>query len=197
LTPCLDSGNIHPFWKYTILEVIVSKRTITQQVSELTEIFQHILYLRPHLKAVMPENMAAMKAYLDEERGKGKASAMNFNLFYNIGVILTREPCTVTMGELGYALNVPLSTATRITDWMVEHGYVQRQRDPNDRRIVRICLTDTGQELYRTINHFILERVEGLLSKFTLKERDDLIILMRKLMSAMETEMAKKEGPNQ
>jgi DNA-binding MarR family transcriptional regulator len=187
-----------PIWKYTILEVIVPRQTSVQQVSELTEIFQRMLYLRPHMLAVLPENMAAMKAYLDKERGKGQASAMNFNLFYNIGIVLTQEPQAVTMGEFSYALNVPLSTATRIADWMVEHGYVQRQRDPGDRRVVRICLTDTGQELYRTINHFIHERVEGLLSKFTPRERDDLITLMRKLMDAMDTREHKgNEGANE
>jgi len=187
-----------PIWKYTILEVIVPRQTTVQQVSELTEIFQRMLYLRPHMLAVLPENMAAMKAHLDKERGKGKASAMNFNLFYNIGIVLTQEPQAVTMGEFSYALNVPLSTATRIADWMVEHGYVQRQRDPGDRRVVRICLTDTGQELYRTINHFIHERVEGLLSKFTPRERDDLITLMRKLMDAMDTREHKgNEGANE
>jgi DNA-binding MarR family transcriptional regulator len=176
----------------------VPRQTTVQQVSELTEIFQRMLYLRPHMLAVLPENMAAMKAHLDKERGKGKASAMNFNLFYNIGIVLTQEPQAVTMGEFSYALNVPLSTATRIADWMVEHGYVQRQRDPGDRRVVRICLTDTGQELYRTINHFIHERVEGLLSKFTPRERDDLITLMRKLMDAMDTREHKgNEGANE
>jgi DNA-binding MarR family transcriptional regulator len=176
------------------------KQTGTQalQVDELTEIFRRILYVRPHLKAVMPENMAAMKAYLDEERSKGKASTMNFNLFYSIGVVLTRNECAVTMGEFSYALNVPLSTATRMVDWMVNHGYVQRQRDPNDRRVVRLCLTDTGQELYRTINQFIRERVEGFLSKFTAKEREDLIVLMRKLMDTMEKDVQERtEGVEQ
>ena len=175
-------------------------RNTDQQVSELADILRRILYLRPHWKAVVPENMAAMKAYLDEERLKGNSSGVNFNLVYNIGVILTREQGAITMGEFGYALNVPLSTATRIADWMVDHGYVQRKRDPGDRRVVRLSLTDSGQELYRTINQFILERVEGLLSKFTPKEREDLIVLMQKLMDAMEkgnNERIKSEGVNQ
>jgi DNA-binding MarR family transcriptional regulator len=175
-------------------------RNTDQQANELADILRRILYLRPHWKAVLPENVAAMKAYLDEERLKGNASGLNFNLVYNIGVILAREPGAITMGEFSHALNVPLSTATRIADWMVGHGYVQRKRDPDDRRVVRLSLTDTGQELYRTINHFMLERVEALLGNFTPKEREDLIVLMQKLMDALEkgiNERTKSEGVNQ
>ncbi len=164
----------------------MTKTAISTQTTELMGVFQRILQLRSHFKAMLPENMAAVKAYLDEERGKGKAGTMTFNLFYNVGVILSRDAASVTMGELSRTLDVPLSTATRIADWMVERGYVQRLHDPADRRVVRLGLTDEGRELYRTIHRFIRERIESILQEFSPAERDSLIHLMRRLSDILE-----------
>lgn len=36
---------------------------------------------------------------------------------------------------------------TRIIDRMLKRGLVQRSRDPNDRRVVRVVLTDAGRSL--------------------------------------------------
>ncbi len=159
---------------------------MASQTTELMGVFQHMLSLRSHFRAVPPENMATMKAYLDEERLKGKAGTMNFNLFYNVGVILSRAPEPVTMGELGRALDVPLSTATRIVDWMVDRGYIQRVHDPNDRRVVRLSLTDGGQELYHTIDRFIRDRIEMVLHELAPAERDSLIALAHRLAGIFE-----------
>jgi len=41
------------------------------------------------------------------------------------------------MGELSKALDVPLSTATRIADCGQER-YAERSPDPKDRRVVRV-----------------------------------------------------------
>jgi DNA-binding MarR family transcriptional regulator len=150
------------------------------------ETFQRMLALRHHFKAVPPESMATIKAYLDEERLKGKASAMNFNLFFNVGAILSGDSAPVTMGELSHMLDVPLSTATRIVDWMVERGYVQRMHDPSDRRIVRLGLTENGRELYDTIYHFIRGRIEIILHELTPAERESLITLTHRLLDIFE-----------
>ncbi len=162
------------------------KPTLANQTTELMGVFQHMLSLRAQFRAVAPENMATMRVYLDEERLKGKAGTMNFNLFYNVGAILSREAEPVTMGELGHALDVPLSTATRIVDWMVDRGYVRRIHDPNDRRVVRLSLTDNGQELYRTIDRFIRDRIEMILHELTPAERDSLLVLVHRLVDIVE-----------
>lgn len=39
------------------------------------------------------------------------------------------------------------SRLTRIVDQMAERGLVRRHTDPDDRRRVRVCLTETGREL--------------------------------------------------
>jgi len=94
------------------------------------------------------------------------------------------------MGELSQALDVPLSSATRIVDHLVKHEYAQRLADPDDRRIVRVSLTDTGQRLFRGLDEFIQSRLEQILRHFTPEEQETLLGLLRKLLSALSEEIA-------
>ncbi len=68
------------------------------------------------------------------------------------------------MGELSRDLEVPLSTATRTMDWLVNNGYAQRLPDPKDRRVVRVELTGKGKETFQAISTFMLARVEQAMS---------------------------------
>jgi DNA-binding MarR family transcriptional regulator len=105
----------------------------------------------------------------------------NFGLFYRVST--TIYPLSkITMGELGAALSVPLSTATRITNWLVDKGCVQRLSDPQDRRVVLIALTERGIELHNTIRKYIDERVRIVFSNLTAEEKTILFALIRKVV---------------
>jgi len=71
-------------------------------------------------------------------------------------------------------------------DWMVDNGYAQRLPDPEDRRVVRVALTAVSLEVYRTINEFIMDRVEKILGQFTPDECDLFLSLLRKVLDALE-----------
>lgn len=159
-------------------------------MADLTDILRRLLYLKRRLKVVLPEDLANMKAQLDESHPEGQTSnAADYNLLYNIGVILAHQQEAMTMGELGRALDVPLSTATRIVDWLVKSGYAERQPDPNDRRVVRVALTGTGQAMYQASNAFMRRRLEKWLRRLTVEECENLLVLLRKLVQALEEEL--------
>ena len=109
----------------------------------------------------------------------------NYELFYRVSNSMYRKG-NLTMGELSNALSVPLSTATRITDWLVDNGYIQRLPDPEDRRIVRVALTSIGRELYETIDRYIRQRVQQILSSLTDEERTTLLALVGKVVSTLK-----------
>jgi DNA-binding MarR family transcriptional regulator len=176
-------------WKYIVLESFMPDPSLTVHVTEFTEIVRHLIGLKPRLKVVLPEDLARAKARFDTSHPAGKAgSVADYDLLFNIGVILSRRQEPVTMGELSQALDVPLSTATRIVDWLVKNAFAERLPDPDDRRIVRVALTETGQAMCRAGNEFIGKRVEQLLRPFTPEEREHLVLLLRKLVAALEEE---------
>ena len=53
---------------------------------------------------------------------------------------------SATIGQLAASLGVTLSTVSGIVDRLVEHGVVQREENPQDRRLVVCRLTETGAD---------------------------------------------------
>ena len=90
------------------------------------------------------------------------------------------------MGEFSNVLSVPLSTATRIADWLVDHKYIERLPDSGDRRVVRIALTDMGKELFKTIDQYVRQRIQQVLAGLTIEERTILLTLLRKLIVGLK-----------
>ncbi len=157
------------------------------QTNQITDILRDFIRLKPRLKAVLPEDLARLKERLGKlHPGGGARRAADYDLFYRVGIVLSRQREPLTMGELGEALAVPLSTATRMVDWLVGSGYAERLPDPEDRRVVRVALAETGRELYQSINDFMRQRVEQILHGFTAEEREELVLLLRKLVEALE-----------
>jgi len=156
---------------------------------ETREIARRLFGLRHRFRVGLPENIAALKQRLSQAgSGETAANINDFDLFYNVGNVFSRQTEPITMGELSRSLNVPLSTATRIMDWLVENGYARRLPDPADRRIVRVALTAEGSAMYREIDSFFMERVERLMQGFTPDERSAFLVLLGKIIRRMEQE---------
>ena len=105
----------------------------------------------------------------------------NYELFYRACNSIYPDD-SITMSEFSNALSVPLSTATRIADWLVDNGYIQRLPDSDDRRVVRVALTDIGRELYEAIDRYIRQRIQQILSTLTSEEKTILLTLVSKVV---------------
>lgn len=165
---------------------MVSQR---MKIEEFAALLQKIILLRNRFKAILPDDLAQLKKQIDLDRLQGRTDGIGeLNQLYAACLVLSRNPGPLTMGELSRGLEVPLSTATRIMDWFVGNGYVVRLPDPEDRRVVRVALTAAGEDLYRTINSFVVDRVVGILDQFSPEDQDMMIRLLRKLIGLLETE---------
>ena len=159
------------------------------QVTELIDIIRRLMSMRSRFKVDLPEDLVQFKARVEEAQTKGKAEGLgDRHLLFVILVVLSRDDEPVTMGELSRRLDVPLSTATRIVDWLVSNGFAERVHDPADRRVVRVTLTEIGQSVHKVGNEFIRKRVMHLLRRFTPEERETLVVLMRKMAQVLEEE---------
>lgn len=157
------------------------------QIAEITKVFERLFFVKHRAKILLPEFLSTLRKHLNETYLDNKSGvSIDADLFHSIGLIFTARQDPTTMGELSRSMDVPMSKATRIVDWLVKNNYAERLPDPSDRRVVRVELTEEGQKMYRTINEFIAERVERLLSIFTPQERQNLSQLLRKLLDTME-----------
>jgi DNA-binding MarR family transcriptional regulator len=157
--------------------------TLAAHIDQAAAIVRDLVRLRPRLKLGLPPDLARAKAQLDALRSAG-----DHNTLLQVGVALSSQQEPLSMGELSKALDVPLSTATRIADWWVKNGYAERSPDAQDRRVVRIALTKPGRDLLKAGNKLICQRVEQVLRRFTPDERETLVVLMRKLVASLENE---------
>ena len=164
---------------------------LPSHTTQFVEIIRHFIRLKSRLKTKLPDDAktARVIAQLKKSHPQGAAaSSADFDLLYNVGVIFSQHQEPITMGELSQTLAVPLSTATRIVDWLVKNDYVERRSDPEDRRIVRVTLTKTGQAIYQAGNELMRKRAELLLRPFTSSECENLMALLNKLIRALEDE---------
>ena len=154
--------------------------------SQVARLMQDFMQLQVKFWRVgLPEELARVQDRLDDMYPRDRAKlAATYDLFYRTSHHLYRKS-SLTMGELSRALSAPLSTATGMVDWLVDNGYAQRLPDPEDRRIVRVALTDDGRKLHETIESYLGRRVQQMFSCLTDDERDTLFAIIRKVVSAM------------
>ncbi|KAB7668058.1 MarR family winged helix-turn-helix transcriptional regulator [Bacillus sp. B1-b2] len=84
------------------------------------------------------------------------------------------EDGDMTIGELSNKMFLAFSTTTDLVDRMEKNELVQRVKDPNDRRVVRIHLLEEGKRL---IDEVIKKRqvyLQEVLGEYTTEEMEDL-----------------------
>ena len=105
------------------------------------------------------------------------SSFSNINItepqYFTLNYLAKNNNCT--MGGLKEHLDVSLSTLTGIIDRMVRDGFVERERDDDDRRLVRVKLTKKGNGIAEEINIKRLERIIAVLEVLS-KEDQELLI---------------------
>lgn len=91
-----------------------------------------------------------------------------------------------TMSELSRNAHLPLSNISLIIGSLEEKGYVVRERDTNDRRIVKARLTGRGRKMMAAFvknREHDLEKVLGALSE---QDRQDLSAALEKAAAILK-----------
>ena len=84
-------------------------------------------------------------------------------------------------GEIGAKMMVTVSNLTGIVDRLEEKKLVTRKRDENDRRVVRVVLTDKGAKLYKNTIPVFESSASRIFAQLDSPEQKELSVLLRKL----------------
>ena len=98
-------------------------------------------------------------------------------------------PHQLTPSHLYRTLMLTSGAMTNRLDRLEERRLVQRIADPNDRRGVLVCLTETGMSLVDQAVEAHVENEARLLAALTRAEQTTLDGLLRKLLASMEAEL--------
>ena len=83
-----------------------------------------------------------------------------------------------TMGEIAHDLRITVGTLTTAINRLIKKGYVERKRIEEDRRVVLVSLTDTGQAVFKAHSIFHKEMIDEIMENF---EGYELEILTKSL----------------
>lgn len=90
----------------------------------------------------------------------------------------------ITVNELAARLYLDKSTASRVAGGLEEKGYVARERDASDGRIVRLSATEDGGNLCSRIEADLAQAYARMLEDFDPEVRGAMIRLMGRLASS-------------
>lgn len=117
----------------------------------------------------------------DFERNFRDQGAKNLSTtqFEALAILMEEQP--VTAMDMALRLQIAGPTATRTLDSLERRTLVVKERDPQDRRIVWLSLTETGASVL--ISEQLRQRawIESLIQNLNPEEQEALLTLIKKL----------------
>jgi DNA-binding MarR family transcriptional regulator len=112
-------------------------------------------------------------------------SAKKFNLSINevhlLEVLGKGEETGRTISDIAAQLSVTLSSVTIAVNKLGKKGYVVKRRDPSDKRLVYVQLTDQGRRVNRLHRRFHRSMAYNIARDFSDEERDILLSSLSKM----------------
>jgi len=100
-------------------------------------------------------------------------------------ILLLGQAGACSMSELAQKIKLTVSSATLIIDRLVDRGLVSRHRSLDDRRVVRVALTQEGTELHRVMFETLVRFGKAMLSALDDREQEQLLALYRKVTASL------------
>jgi DNA-binding MarR family transcriptional regulator len=85
------------------------------------------------------------------------------------------EKGPLSMQDLATHLCLKISTVTRLVDGLVKKKLVSRKKDPVDKRVVRVDMTEAGQRVHHKITEDLLAKEEELLASLSEETREGVV----------------------
>jgi DNA-binding MarR family transcriptional regulator len=102
----------------------------------------------------------------------------------------------LSMTHLAEMLDISLSNATGLVDRMAERGIIDRTGVPDDRRIVRVALSDHGRELLAQVDLVRSDLLASILRHLDATQLDGVLHTLADLRQAMQAARAAGDLPD-
>jgi DNA-binding MarR family transcriptional regulator len=147
------------------------KESYIQQFRRVLRIFDQELFLQNHASCCDGISLSQCLTLLEIERNR-----------------------EISVSELAQKLSLDKSTVSRTVDGLVNIELVNRIIPRENRRMALIHLTDSGKKVCSKINYSNDSYVSEILQDFSEEERDQLLMLFRKLAGNMKTFRLRSEN---
>ena len=121
---------------------------------------------------------ASLYAAVDREMAPLGVSAAQFLILMNVAQ--QRASCAA---DLAREQSTDTGSMTRMIERLVRKGHLRRVRDPEDRRVVRLELTDSGRSLARKLPPVAVKVLNQHLRGFSKTEFEQLKTFLRRMLA--------------
>lgn len=89
----------------------------------------------------------------------------------------------LTIKQIAAKMYITSSAATQMVEALVRQGFLQRNDDPKDRRVVRVKITPQGKAYFIRFKKGHLARVDHVLKRLNDKELQTMVDIRNKLLA--------------
>lgn len=142
-----------------------------KQLGELTEIEMHLIEIRNLFTDLFQHMVMSSKGLMGFPVNSSQLKAM----------AAFHEDRRYSMGELCKIAKVKMPSMTEVVNRLVAEGFVERIRDTDDRRVVKVQLTDSGKKAHSTV---LQAREKELMNIFGCLDEKQRTLLLKSLRAA-------------
>jgi MarR family transcriptional regulator, organic hydroperoxide resistance regulator len=135
------------------------------------------------MEQIMPEIMRGFSHRMHNDIYKGKITLPQLLILD----LLSRQGSS-KMTDLAREMKVTTAASTGIVQRLVLLGYVQREFDQNDRRIIKISLSSKGNELLKKLNQQRRELITKIFGQITEHDRSEYLRILMKVKEVIGKE---------
>ncbi len=139
-------------------------------VKELMEMFQ-----------TLPQEM---KKFAPDRTNVGNKFGITGVQLMTLHFVKHNDNCKTS--DIANFLSVSPPDATRIVETLVKKGFVERINDENDRRIMRIRITDNGKKVFENIKKELFLSFSKILEKINDQDAEALLRGMKALSNVLK-----------
>lgn len=104
-----------------------------------------------------------------------------------IALIMLKQRGQSTTSQLATDMGIPLSTVTNISQRLSRRGFIKRERDITDKRVILLKLNTTGEELARQVLEIMNSAIQKIKEGLTPEELEQFIMLLLKVAKIVQT----------
>lgn len=141
---------------------------------------------------------ALIYSYIDEFKNlffksRKESSLMDYSKNEVLTLLFMYRKKEAIVSDIAQYIEAPLNTATGVINRLEKKGLVQRKRDENDRRVVKIILTAGGEELCSHEKDIVGSYVRRVLCALNEEEKASAFGIINKIIKSLNTQEEKCE----
>lgn len=147
--------------------------------------------LKREIRQKKPFASRAEEAFLNLQRGAGlllqefsrflKPWKLTPATYNSLRILRGAHPEMLACGEVGERLVTPEPDVTRLMDRLEKTGLVRRERDDEDRRVVRVGITPRGLALLTDLDEPVHSWLKASMSRLPANDLKALVNLLERL----------------